>query len=125
MAKITQEMFDAHIAENKEMWDMFEEYAIKYYGHRLAWLLHYGTWPEGVIDHINRDKTDNRISNLRDTTTQVNNLNTDSLGVHYCSNRLKWVAQFRGSHLGRYRCKTAARFAYLKAKREFMNEVGV
>lgn len=28
MTKITQEMFDAHIAENKEMWNMFKEYAI-------------------------------------------------------------------------------------------------
>jgi hypothetical protein len=33
--------------------------------HRLAWFYTYGHWPEGELDHINRDKTDNRISNLR------------------------------------------------------------
>ena len=45
--------------------------------HRIVWLLYYGAWPNGVIDHINRNKRDNRISNLRDTTIQVNNINRD------------------------------------------------
>ena len=33
--------------------------------HHLAWLYVYGEWPSSEIDHINRIKTDNRISNLR------------------------------------------------------------
>lgn len=33
--------------------------------HRLAWALHYGSWPEGEIDHINCIPSDNRIENLR------------------------------------------------------------
>lgn len=36
--------------------------------HRLAWLHHYGEHPRNTIDHINRDKTDNRIANLRDVS---------------------------------------------------------
>ncbi|WP_286657873.1 HNH endonuclease signature motif containing protein [Variovorax fucosicus] len=44
----------------------------KFTGHRLAWLLHYGAWPTQVIDHINRDKADNRIANLRDVAQAVN-----------------------------------------------------
>ena len=40
--------------------------------HRLAWVLHYGAWPVGVIDHINRDRADNRIVNLRDVTPTEN-----------------------------------------------------
>lgn len=36
-----------------------------YYAHRLAWLHFYGTWPLEQIDHINRDRRDNRINNLR------------------------------------------------------------
>lgn len=46
-----------------------------YKAHQVIWALVYGSWPEGVIDHINRIKTDNRIENLRDTTVQVNNIN--------------------------------------------------
>lgn len=42
--------------------------------HRLAWYLHYGTEPE-VVDHINHDKTDNRISNLVSTTVKGNSQN--------------------------------------------------
>lgn len=44
----------------------------KHYAHRLAWALHYGVWPTRVIDHINREKTDNRIQNLRDVPQAIN-----------------------------------------------------
>jgi hypothetical protein len=47
----------------------------RYKAHRIVWLYVYGKWPSGIIDHINRNKTDNRVENLRDTTTQINNLN--------------------------------------------------
>jgi hypothetical protein len=46
-----------------------------YQAHRLAWLHTYGEWPTGQIDHINRVRTDNRISNLRDVTHKQNNQN--------------------------------------------------
>lgn len=36
-----------------------------YMNHVLAWIMYYGTSPSMQIDHINRDKTDNRIENLR------------------------------------------------------------
>lgn len=38
---------------------------IRLLGHRVAWALYYGTWPEHDVDHINIDKLDNRIINLR------------------------------------------------------------
>lgn len=37
----------------------------KYRCHRLAWFYSFGVWPDGEIDHINRNKSDNRICNLR------------------------------------------------------------
>jgi len=46
-----------------------------YFAHRLAWLYIYGDWPNGVIDHINRERNDNRICNLKDATSSQNNLN--------------------------------------------------
>jgi hypothetical protein len=49
---------------------------IQYKSHRLAWYLHYGTWPKGEIDHVNGIKTDNRINNLRDVTHTENMNNT-------------------------------------------------
>jgi hypothetical protein len=46
----------------------------KYYAHRLAWFYMFGKWPR-EIDHIDRDRTNNRIANLREVTRRQNNLN--------------------------------------------------
>jgi len=46
----------------------------KYKAHRLAWLYCYGYWPES-IDHINRDRSDNRIVNLREADKTINGSN--------------------------------------------------
>lgn len=40
--------------------------------HRVIWLLVYGTWPEHEIDHIDQNKLNNRIENLRPTTRSEN-----------------------------------------------------
>lgn len=63
----------------------------RYRAHRIVWLLHYGVFPDGEIDHINRDKTDNRIENLRLSNRTEQNRNKDfsinnetgAIGVHY------------------------------------------
>ena len=46
-----------------------------YLAHRLAWFLHYGANPPSEIDHLNRDRSDNRICNLRVTDHATNMLN--------------------------------------------------
>jgi hypothetical protein len=50
----------------------------RFYAHRLAWYLHHGQDPGDLqVDHINRDRSDNRICNLRLVTDRGNKLNSD------------------------------------------------
>ena len=75
----------------------------RYLAHRLAWLYVYGEEPNGVIDHINGDGTDNRISNLRRATVCQNLQNVKTpitnksgvKGVYFWSAGEKWRAQIR------------------------------
>lgn len=85
----------------------------KYRAHRVAWLHYYGEWPEQV-DHINGDRGDNRISNLRSVKSQDNCKNygipkdnkTGVLGVRKEPRTGKWTAQIRSDnkykHLGTF-----------------------
>jgi hypothetical protein len=81
----------------------------KLYGHRVAWYLTYGYWPE-MLDHINQDKTDNRLVNLRQCTSSTNNMNkglrsdntSGSRGVSFDKRSGLWEARHRGSYLGRF-----------------------
>ena len=46
-----------------------------YLAHRVAWALYYGDWPKCEIDHINGNRQDNRIDNLRDVSVSENQRN--------------------------------------------------
>jgi hypothetical protein len=53
----------------------FKVHSASYLAHRLAWLYMTGEWPQGTIDHVNRDPQDNRWTNLRDVSRGENNRN--------------------------------------------------
>jgi hypothetical protein len=63
-----------------------------YLQHRAAWLYVYGKFPEGHLDHINRVKTDNRLSNLRVVTDFENSQNTPPAKNSLYPN-VHWVTQ--------------------------------
>lgn len=99
----------------------------RYFAHRLAWLYTYGVWPTKEIDHIDRNRNNNSISNLRDVSRVVNalnnspqNLNTSGIkGVTFCKQRNKWQAQINLSGknltLGRFDTIDEAAIAYKAA----------
>jgi hypothetical protein len=98
------------------------------YAHRLAWLYVHGVMPKKTIDHINGNRSDNRICNLRAITKAENNQNMPMFktnksgltGVHWSKSRNRWVAQISvnniNKRLGRFVSKEEAYNAYLKAK---------
>jgi hypothetical protein len=99
--------------------------------HRLAWLLTYGAMPLKQIDHIDGDKLNNRISNLRLATASQNQANmprrrnntSGSKSVRRAHwNETKWVAHIKNTHIGTFSSREEAVQAYEKAaKREFGN----
>lgn len=42
-----------------------------YLAHRLAWFISFEEWPT-IIDHVNRNRSDNRLDNLREVTQSLN-----------------------------------------------------
>lgn len=64
------------------------------YVHRVVFYLHHGRWPKDgfEIDHINRDRSDNRIENLREVTRQQNAANRDlPSGRNFKDKGIYWV----------------------------------
>ena len=75
--------------------------------HRIAWALHHGRWPVGYIDHIDGDRSNNRIANLREATARENSANggkrpgrqPSSRFIGVCIAKSKWEASV--GHEGR------------------------
>jgi hypothetical protein len=102
----------------------------RYMAHRLAWLYVHGEWPKDDIDHINGNRSDNRIANLRDIPHKQNSQNrrranvtskTGLLGINPGWGGKKWVATIkvdgRTVSLGTYETPEAAHQAFITAKR--------
>jgi len=102
-----------------------------YLAHRLAWLYEFGVWPSKDIDHVNGDRSDNRLCNLRDVSRKINTQNRRTspinnscgfLGVSSHKNTGKFVSgiyiQGKRKHLGVFDTAEQAHEAYLIAKRQ-------
>lgn len=88
--------------------------------HRLAWFIVHGALPIGDVDHINRDRLDNRIENLRDVPASLNQRNaklrrdnTSGIsGVTWSARDKRWRAAVwvdgQMAYLGKYIDKEAA-----------------
>jgi len=74
---------------------------VSYYLHRIVWLYVYGVFPDGDIDHINHNRADNSISNLRDVCRIENGQNRSKgrnntsgvVGVGWHKMKGKWQAR--------------------------------
>lgn len=97
---------------------------VHYLEHRMVWLYVHGRLPEGEIDHINGDKKDNRIVNLRQCTRSQNEINkglsrvntSGCKGVSWHAQSKKWRARLKVNkkevHLGTFENKSDAERAY-------------
>jgi hypothetical protein len=106
----------------------------RYQAHRIAYKMFYKCDPDGMIDHIDGDMTNNRVVNLRVASNKQNQgnskmprNNTSGLkGVTWSKKSNKWVAQImQGSKkkwLGAYEDKNDAHQAYMKAAVEHFGE---
>lgn len=108
--------------------------AKKKLAHRMAWLYHFGAEPDGLVDHINGNRLDNRIENLRIATFSQNAANaklhvhnTSGLkGASWMPKRGKWQAtitvQNKQLNLGYYKTKEEAHDAYMRAAEKHQGE---
>ncbi len=90
----------------------------KYKNHRVVWAFHKGYFPTMLMDHINGNREDNRIENLREATPSQNSRNTYKarrgklLWCYYRKDCGKWISQvmLKGQqvYLGRFPTEIAA-----------------
>jgi hypothetical protein len=92
-------------------------------GHHFGWYWVYGNVDFEMLDHINRNKSDNRISNLRSVTNQQNSFNNNSNGYYLNKKTNKYLSQIRinnkSIYLGSFLTEEEARQAYLIAKEKY------
>ena len=101
-----------------------------YFAHRIAILITEGAWPPNEIDHIDGDKSNNRLANLRHATRSENNQNqrrahkgsrSGVLGAYFHKRMKKWQSSVavdgKSFHLGTFSTMEEAQSRYLEAKR--------
>lgn len=97
--------------------------------HRVAWAIYYGKWPDGQIDHIDGNKGNNGIANLRDVSPRENcrnlpigwNNKSGVTGVYLVKSSGKWCACItidrKSRRIGMFASKEEAAAARKQAER--------
>ncbi|WPJ55995.1 hypothetical protein RCIP0099_00042 [Klebsiella phage RCIP0099] len=105
ISKVTGNYGDTYVNNwgyRRVTWDRGKLGRVREYAHRLVWFMHYGDIPEGLmVDHINLDRCDNRIENLRLVDKSGNAQNSKWKGYFWakregevaCSYSVKWENQ--------------------------------
>ncbi len=96
----------------------------RFLAHRIIWLIVNGTWPSADIDHIDHDRTNNKITNLRDVSRMINNRNrplvktnkTGVAGVSQYKNTDRWLVKVSNIYIGLFDCFEEAISARNNAK---------
>lgn len=94
----------------------------EYKAHRVALCIVNGSWPPDEVDHINKDRTDNRLCNLREATHAENMRNRTGghgkfglKGVRFKHGKFAAVgtdSKGKRKWLGTFNCPTSAAIAY-------------
>lgn len=104
MSKSWNTKFSGKLAFNTASSDGYKRGRInnkEYLAHRVAWAIYYGEWPSSDIDHIDRNPSNNTISNLRLATPSNNQWNKSKCksntsgykGVTWSKDKKKWMAR--------------------------------
>jgi hypothetical protein len=101
-----------------------------HFAHRLAFLYVHGYFPENQIDHIDRNRSNNKIKNLREISQQCNSRNTGNpidntsgvKGVCWYEKYNKWMVRIcangKRRHLGYYKNFDDAVMSRYEAEKE-------
>lgn len=119
--------------KTKSGYRMVKIFGKNYLCHRIVWLMHYGSWPHQYIDHIDGNKENNHIGNLREANHSENKKNEklrkDNLlrikGVQlHGSGKYRARIFANGKHisLGLYGTAKEAHQAYISAAKKFHGE---
>ena len=93
------------------------------YAHQFAWYV-VNKECVSMIDHIDGNKTNNKISNLRVANKSINGLNRASNGVYFCKRGKKYIANimnnYKHIHIGTFSTHEEAKKEYIKYKEKLI-----
>lgn len=104
-----------------------------YKSHRLIYLYHYGNLPD-YLDHIDGNRSNNKVENLRECTTSQNNCNaglsnkntSGAKGVSWHKHNKKWQVQIKLNkklkHIGYFDDFELAELVAIEARNKYYKE---